>query len=109
MSNTLIKEFYREIHLDDLTLAYSGEFTDSMTERIIDLSEAYLDSSIKLGKLKRRTSFLVAECFQNVVRHGTKEDGQVNTFNESFFLRFFENKCFIASENIIPTTMAASL
>ena len=83
MSKTLIKKFYRDIHLDDLTLAYSGEFTDSMTERIIDLSEAYLDSSIKLGKLKRRTSFLVAECFQNVVRHGMKEDGQNIAFSRS--------------------------
>lgn len=109
MSKTLIKEFYRTIHLDDLTMAYSGEFTDSMTEKIIDLAEAYLDSSIKLGKLKRRTSFLVAECFQNVVRHGIKEGGDEDTFKESFFLRFYENKCFIASENSIPAAKVSSL
>lgn len=109
MSKTLIKEFYRTIHMDDLTLAYSGEFTDSMTESIIELSEAYLDSSVKLGKLKRRTSFLVAECFQNVVRHSMKENGRKNAYNESFFLRFYENKCFIASENLIPTSLVESL
>ncbi len=109
MSKALIKEFYRNIHMDDLTLAYSGEFTDSMTESIIELSEAYLDSSEKLAKLKRRTSFLVAECFQNVVRHSMKDDEQKNAFNESFFLRFYENKCFIASENIIQTSVVSSL
>ncbi len=111
MSKSLIKEFYREIHLDDLTISYSGSFTDSMTEKIIELSEAYLDSNKKLSKLKRRTSFLVAECFQNVVRHSPKETGTgvEAAIKESFFLRFYENKCFIASENSIPNSQVESL
>jgi len=104
MSKTLIKEFYRTIQLDDLSISYSGKFTDSMTEKIIDLSEAYLDKDAKLSSLKRRTSFLVAECFQNVVRHSphTKKKEDSHELEESFFLRFYENKCFIASENLIP-------
>jgi hypothetical protein len=111
MKKSIIKEFYRTIHLDDLTLAYSGNFTDSMTEKIIQLSETYLGSNEKLAKLKRRTSFLVAECFQNVVRHSTKEtsDEQVMSLNESFFLRFYDNRCYIASENLIPNNGIDSL
>jgi hypothetical protein len=110
MKNSIIKDFYRTIHLDDLTLAYSGNFTDSMTEKIIELSETYLDSNEKLGKLKRRTSFLVAECFQNVVRHSTKElYDQKARLQESFFLRFYDNRCYIASENLVPNSAVAAL
>ncbi|MFC2090665.1 SiaB family protein kinase [Bacteroidota bacterium] len=103
MSESLIKDFYRKIHLDDLTLAYSGNFSDSMTEKIIELSESYLESHEKLSKLKKRTSFLVAESFQNVVRHSIKltEDADEDGLNETFLLRFYDNKCFIASENLI--------
>ena len=89
---------------DSLTLAYSGVFSDSMTDRIIELSEAYLESHEQMGKMRRKTSFLVAECFQNVVRHGSKES--TNAFfslgTESFVIRFKENTCFIASENALP-------
>ena len=92
------------VNKDDLTLAYSGLFSDSMTDKIIELSEAYLESHEQMGKLKRKASFLVAECFQNVVRHGIKEKN--STFSsigtESFIIRFKENLCFIASENALP-------
>ena len=92
------------VNEDDLTLAYSGIFSDSMTDRIIELSEVYLESHEQMGKLRRKASFLVAECFQNVVRHGSKEKD--STFfsigTDSFLLRFKKNSCFIASENALP-------
>lgn len=111
MSSRLIKDFYRKIHLDDLTIAYSGSFSDTMTEKIIELSEAYLEANEHLGKMKRRTSFLVAECFQNVVRHSSKDlrNSESEPINESFFLRFYGSKCFIASENLIPTDQVQDL
>jgi hypothetical protein len=66
---------------------------------------------MKLSNLKKRTSFLVAECFQNVVRHSTKdiESGPDSKLNESFFLRFYENRCFIASENLIHKAQVENL
>ena len=90
---------------DDLTLAYSGRFNDSMTDRIIELSEAYLESHEQLSKLRRKASFLVAESFQNVIRHGTKDTDtpMFSAGNESFMIRFIKNRCFISSENAIPT------
>lgn len=110
MDKSLIKDFYRTIHFDDLTIAYSGTFTDSMTDKIIELSEAYLNTNEKLSKLKKRTSFLVAECFQNVVRHGKKEIAEPSSLlHESFFLRFFDNRCFIASENLMPRSKVNEL
>ena len=96
---------------DDLTLSYSGVFTDSMTDMIIELSEAYLEANEQLGKLKKKTSFLVAECFQNVVRHGTKEAEVVHDSDssESFILRFKNKACYIASENTLPNQQITAL
>ncbi len=96
---------------DDLTLSYSGVFTDSMTDMIIELSEAYLEASEQLGRLKKKTSFLVAECFQNVIRHGTKEKeiASDSESSESFILRFKNRACFIASENTIPNKQVTTL
>lgn len=96
---------------DDLTLSYAGVFTDSMTDMIIELSEAYLESHEQMSKLKRKTSFLVAECFQNVVRHGANEEEIMNLSqsNDSFLIRFKNNACFIASENSLPNSQIEAL
>lgn len=89
---------------DELTLAYSGEFRDTLTDRIIELAETYFESSAQTAKLRKKTSFLVAECFQNVIRHGSKEAELIFDSPrrvESFVLRFHSGKCFILSENAV--------
>lgn len=52
-----------------MSLWYKGLMQDSITERLIDIVEA--DQSI--GKSKKKISFLMAESFQNIVRHGLKD------------------------------------
>jgi len=88
---------------DHLNLAYLGLFSDSMTNMIIELSESYLESHEQMGKLMRKTSFLVAECFQNIVRHGLKESDAplFSVGNDSFLIKFSKKTCFITSENAI--------
>ncbi len=104
MDSSVLKDLCKDIYQDDLTLAYAGRFTDSMTDKIIGMAEIYIKSHEEISKLRNRTSFLVAECFQNVVRHGEKdlESSQISLGKESFLIRFFQNKCFIASENTLP-------
>lgn len=97
---------------DDLTLAYSGEFRDTLTDRIIELAETYLEKDREVAKLRKKTSFLVAECFQNVIRHGSKEAEFIFDSPrrvESFVLRFYDKKCFILSENAIPASKVDGL
>jgi len=96
-------EYYNRFRTDDLTLAYFGSFNDSITEKIIDLSESFLDRN-KLGSLKRKTVFLVAECFQNVARHG-KENKVISkdlSIENAFFMRLQNDQLHIASANPIP-------
>ena len=57
---------FENIHM---SLWYKGLFQDSITELLIDIVEA--DEST--GKFKNKISFLMAESFQNIVRHGLKD------------------------------------
>ncbi|MEX0987945.1 MAG: SiaB family protein kinase [Bacteroidales bacterium] len=112
MKPPFLDDIYKIIKQDDLTLAYSGEFRDIMTDRIIELAEVYLESNNESTKLRRKTSFLVAECFQNVIRHGIKNP-EVRSKNpqrtESFIIRFYDGKCYILSENTVVNEKVAEL
>jgi hypothetical protein len=62
-------EFYRIIREDIQSLFYCGEFSDEITIRLIDLSELSFSDSGGSINIRKKVSFLIAECFQNVVRH----------------------------------------
>ena len=62
-------EFYRIIKEDTQSLFYCGEFSDEITIRLIDLSELSFSDSGGSINIRKKVSFLIAECFQNVVRH----------------------------------------
>jgi hypothetical protein len=104
MESTILKELSQAIYHDALTLAYAGKFSDSLTDKIIGMAEVYVESDQQLHKLRRKTSFLVAECFQNVVRHSVKNsESKHNPMGkESFLIRFYNSKVYIASENTLP-------
>jgi hypothetical protein len=104
-------ELYSVLQKDDLCLSYSGVFSDTMTDKIIDLSSVYLEQNPELNSLRKRTSFLVTECFQNVVRHGSSSNStQSDSLSfGSFLIRFRENKCFIASKNEVPHAQVDNL
>ncbi|MCF8378647.1 MAG: SiaB family protein kinase [Bacteroidales bacterium] len=95
-------DYYHRLKKDDLTLAYYGSFKDSIVEKIVDLSESYLEKN-ELGKIKKKAVFLVAECFQNVARHGvdSKKRNSNGKLENAFFIRVQNNFLHIASANPI--------
>jgi hypothetical protein len=66
-----INSFFHELRDEDLSLWYKGVFDDMLTNSIIELGN-YNTGEHQLGKSKKRVSFLMAESFQNIVRHGFK-------------------------------------
>jgi anti-sigma regulatory factor (Ser/Thr protein kinase) len=62
----LLRGFFEE---DNVSLYYNGVFTDEFTTSLIDMAEKDLGKSIR-----KRTAFMMAESFQNIVRHGNEED-----------------------------------
>lgn len=97
------REFFQEFSKDNLALLYDGSINDDITDKIIALSEYNITNYEELKKSKKRVSFLMAECFQNIIRHGEKMQVEKIRIGEpGFFLtRNFENAFFITSGNII--------
>jgi len=84
---------------DKLSLLYQGNFSDDITERIIDISETSLNQQTDLQKIGKKVSLLLAECFQNIVRHG---DFSHEVRSAGIFVtRNIGNSYYISSANLI--------
>ncbi|MGD1844338.1 MAG: SiaB family protein kinase [Salibacteraceae bacterium] len=94
--------FYKQLEGDDLSFIYQGNFNDDITNRVIDLSERNMDSQGQHTRIIHRVSFLLAECFQNIVRYG--EEGHQDLDNDTngiFLTRHVGSKYYIISGNLI--------
>ncbi|MCH8317781.1 MAG: hypothetical protein IIA88_04690 [Bacteroidetes bacterium] len=103
MSLETVSKIYQNLQKDDLCFIYQGEFTDDMTEKIINLSEYNIEKIEDLKKLKKRISFLMVESFQNIVRHGQKPGLLNRTVNKPvmFLVRNIGSTYYITSANLI--------
>jgi hypothetical protein len=63
-------EYFNIFQNDKLCFIYNGTFNDSITDKVIALSEQNVNRYDELTRLRKKVSFLIVECFQNVVRHG---------------------------------------
>ncbi|RLD80935.1 MAG: hypothetical protein DRJ10_06795 [Bacteroidetes bacterium] len=95
--------YFDKLRNDKLCLLYNGTFSDDVTEKLISLSEYNISSNAELSKMKNKVSFLMAECFQNIVRHGETKTMDENTFeNPGYFsTKNIDKTYFITSGNII--------
>ncbi len=103
--------FFDRIKEDNLCLLYNGDFSDDITNKLIELSEYNINNIDSLHKMKKKASFLMAECFQNIVRHGESLDGKVHaSTNEGFFLtKNWQDTYYITSGNLIENTKIENL
>jgi len=103
--------FFDRIKEDNLCLLYNGDFSDEITNKLIELSEYNIDNIDSLSKMKKKASFLMAECFQNIVRHGESLDGKVHaSTNEGFFLtKNWQDTYYITSGNLIENSKIENL
>ncbi|MCK4921942.1 MAG: SiaB family protein kinase [Bacteroidales bacterium] len=102
MKEISLIEYYHRFNNDDLTLAYFGSFNDSIVEKMVNLSNSFLENS-ELKGIKKRAIFLVAECFQNVARHGIDNNPKFSDgkLENAFFMRVKDKLLYIASANPI--------
>jgi len=103
--------FFDRIKEDNLCLLYNGDFSDEITNKLIELSEYNINNIDSLHKMKKKASFLMAECFQNIVRHGESLDGKVHaSTNEGFFLtKNWQDTYYITSGNLIENNKIENL
>ena len=95
--------FFDKISEDNLCLLYNGNFSDDITNKLIELSEYNMTNVEGLSKMKKKASFLMAECFQNIVRHGEIVNSEIHDdVDEGFFLtKNWQSIYYITSGNLI--------
>lgn len=103
-----VQKFYSILEKDHLTFLFQGSYNDDMTEGILELTEYNLENFEGLTKLKKKISFLIVECFQNIVRHG--EVGVEYEIPEGVFItRNIGDINYIASINYLNNSVVKPL
>jgi hypothetical protein len=61
--------FYRSFANEQMNFLYTGDFSDGHTDGFIELNNHQYNAANEYKRLQRKAGFLIAECFQNIVRH----------------------------------------
>jgi hypothetical protein len=108
MLHQKVQSFYNNLEKDHLSFLFQGSYNDDMTEGILELTEYNLENFEGLTKMKKKISFLIVECFQNIVRHG--QVGKEYVIPEGvFIIRNRGNINYISSINYIDNKVVEPL
>ncbi len=103
-----MNNLFKQLDKDKISLSYLGPISDGITDKFTGLSESYLKNSSQLGKISNRTCFLIAECFQNTIRH--REDGvNLSGHRDFFHLGVHDNGVVLCTSNLIRKEHIAGL
>ncbi|MBN8703141.1 MAG: SiaB family protein kinase [Bacteroidetes bacterium] len=111
MNSALTYNLFNKLLKDNLALLYFGVFSDDITDKLIGLNEHNIVNLESGEKIKKRTSFLITECFQNIVRHGVTFDSIKNyAINKNYFLlRQQDPSIVLASGNYVAGEFQKSI
>ena len=101
MNVETVYEIFGDLRNDNLSFIYLGSFNDEITERIIDISETNLANKHDEVKISNKVSFLLAECFQNVIRHGDTLQKSSPEASGIFLTRNIGKSFYISSANLV--------
>lgn len=103
---------YQQNQGGDSLITYYGICNDEITDKLIQVLESFMGVDAHFGKISGRVSFLVSECFQNVIRHGEgRSDGKVQVaHHQDFFrVRIRNGAVALASCNLVSVSKAKVL
>ena len=76
-----IYEIFNSLKSDSLSFIYKGQFSDTITDKILSLIEVNISNNlVELASLKKKVPFLMVECFQNIVRHAAVLEDEMGFF-----------------------------
>ena len=98
-----VYELYQALEEDSLSLFYLGDVSDNITEKLIALNDRRFTEVAAGSKANRKIGFLIAECFQNVIRHQELLPHVAGRTNASpmFMVRHFSQQYTVASVNLV--------
>lgn len=86
----------------DVKIAYLGVPDDDITIKLISLFEYYSNANMDLAKLSKKTSVIIAECFQNVIRHRVDEKELSDSSHKDFFeIQISGDGVTIGTQNLV--------
>lgn len=94
-------DLYKELSADKLSFIYNGEVSDDITEGIIRISDYNLNNIEEVTHMRKRVSFIMMECFQNIVRHGKRPLAALKNPSGLFSTRLVGTSNFVSSVNLI--------
>lgn len=104
MQLNTINFFFSHFADQHMNFLYTGNFNDEHTNGFIELNNYQYNSADEYKKLQRKAGFLIAECFQNIVRHNESSN------RDSFFHIRNNNGVFsIVSANRVQNKIIPSL
>ncbi|MDP1745639.1 MAG: SiaB family protein kinase [Bacteroidota bacterium] len=108
MSPELSYWFFNKLENDHFSLIYMGEFDDEITETLMRANIASINEP---AILKKKLSFLMVECFQNIIRHADKPEiiNATNNKPKMFLVRNIENAFYISTTNLVENSKSTNL
>ena len=94
-------DYYKELENDRLSFIFNGDVSDDITDGIIRITEFNVNNFEALSNLSRRISFIMVECFQNVVRHGKRTEEEKEKSEGLFAARLLGEANYVSSINMI--------
>ncbi|WP_152426330.1 SiaB family protein kinase [Cesiribacter andamanensis] len=108
-----VYELYQALEDDGLSLFYLGDVSDNITEKLIALNDRRITEQPGSGRSGRKIAFLIAECFQNVIRHQEQpslKKGEKKPDSSMFMVRHHRQSQYsIASVNLVRNQRVAPL
>lgn len=106
-----IWELYTMMANSKTSFCYRGPFMDRFTNTILEISEGAMMSQQQAPTMTRKVSFLLVECFQNILRHGeTVAESEQNLTDDGLFAFQDLGKQFIINSiNFIQSEDSAHL
>ncbi len=87
-----------------MSLIFNGEVTDEITDGIIRITDYNVNNMEELAKMRKRVSFILLECFQNLVRHGKPSNPQQEAPSALFSTRLVDGSNYVSSINLIDVS-----
>lgn len=102
----LIQQVYKLFHrleADKMSLFYRGIVRDEITDKLIWLSDENIrnQTASALERIRKRVSFAISECFQNIIRHGELASPGEQEKASMFMVRNLANAYYIGSVNLM--------
>jgi len=110
MDIKLTYEFFQLLSQDKLNFTYHGNFSDEITDMVLNLVENNIVQGNEFLSVRNKVSFLMVECFQNVIRHGENEQMRNVVERPGLFItRHIGDVYYITSANLVENEYVETL